>query len=48
MSRINGEKARANIQKRNRTLQRMKDRVSRAAQSAKPAASAKKSSKRGA
>jgi hypothetical protein len=53
MSRINGEKARGNLQKRKRTLQRMNDRVARAALSARPpaaapAAAAKKSSKRGA
>jgi len=50
MSRINGEKARANLQKRRRTMQRLRDRVARAAMTSKPAAPAakKKSSKRGA
>jgi hypothetical protein len=48
MSRINGEKARGNLQKRKRTLQRMKDRASRAALTVKAAAPAKKSSKRSA
>lgn len=44
MSRINGEKARANITKKRRTAQRMKDRVARAAsvQAAAPAKPAKK------
>jgi hypothetical protein len=50
MSRINGEKARANLQKRRRTMQRLKDRVTRTIlATSKPAApAAKKSSKRGA
>ena len=49
MSRINGEKSRANLQKRRRTMQRLKDRVARAEATSKPAApAAKKSSKRGA
>jgi hypothetical protein len=54
MSRINGEKSRANLQKRRRTMQRLKDRTDReAVAAAKPApvaeaAPAKKSSKRGA
>jgi hypothetical protein len=47
MSRINGEKARGNLQRRKRTLQRMKDRAARAALTVK-AAPAKKSSKRSA
>ena len=41
MSRISGEKARANITKRRRTAQRAKDRAARAAAMAKPAAAAK-------
>lgn len=40
MSRINGEKGRANISKRRRTAQRIKDRAARAAL-AQPAATAK-------
>ena len=53
MSRINGEKSRANLQRRRRTMQLLKDRVARAAgaaPAAKPAAPAvkKKSSKQGA
>jgi len=51
MSRINGEKSRANLHKRKRTLQREKARIGRAASAvntvAAPAApAAKKSSKR--
>lgn len=50
MSRINGEKSRANLQRRRRTMQRLKDQVARAAATSKPAAPAAKtkSSKRGA
>ncbi|HEX9163026.1 MAG TPA: hypothetical protein VF980_15075 [Thermoanaerobaculia bacterium] len=52
MSRINGEKARGNLQKRKRTNQRMKDRAARAAAANKEAAPAappaKKTSKRAA
>jgi len=50
MSRINGEKSRANLERRRRTMQRLKDRVARAAMTEKPAAPAatQKSSKRGA
>jgi hypothetical protein len=48
MSRINGEKARGNLQKRKRTIQRMKDRAARAVLAGKAGAApaAKKSSKR--
>ncbi|HSP13224.1 MAG TPA: hypothetical protein VLV78_00570 [Thermoanaerobaculia bacterium] len=42
MSRINGEKSRANLQKRKRTQQRMKDRAARAAAMGKTAAPAVK------
>jgi hypothetical protein len=49
MSRINGEKSRANLQKRKRTLQRMKDRAARAAAMDKTSAPAPKAApKRGA
>jgi hypothetical protein len=42
MSRINGEKSRANLQRRRRTEQRLKDRLDRAAAlAAKPAVAAK-------
>ncbi len=42
MSRINGEKSRANLQKRRRTQQRMKDRAARAAAMGKTTAPAAK------
>ncbi len=42
MSRINGEKARANIQKKQRTQMRIKTRAARAAASAKAPATPKK------
>jgi hypothetical protein len=49
MSRINGEKSRANLQKRKRTMQRMKDRAARAAAMGKTSAPAAKAApKRGA
>ena len=49
MSRINGEKSRANLERRRRTMQRVKDRVARGAAANKAAApAAKKPSKRGA
>ncbi len=48
MSRINGEKARANLERRRRTMQRLKDRAARAGAGKPAAPAAKKPSKRGA
>lgn len=44
MSRINGEKARANVAKKARNLRRVKDRAARAAAGSAPAAAPKKKS----